>query len=320
MSNIFLFHGEDSYSSSEKLKFWRKQFIEKHGEHSFEIIEAKSLKPAEFNTNIQSLPFLADKRLVIVKDFLNKGKTDDQKKIADYLTKIPDFCILAFQEEKNADKRTSLYKKLKKIGKIEEFPILEPQETANWILKQNKNISYTTANYLVEHCGTDLWKISKELDKLSLYCQEKEINQEDIDKLCTASLSSSVFKLTDALAQKRQQQSLKTFHVLTESGEDPIKVFFMIVRHFRILIQVKSLIKQNSEKAISKRLKQHPFVIKKSAQQSRNFSPLKLKTIYENLLNIDKNFKTGIIKTSSTDNKEYCLAIEKFIIHCCQQD
>lgn len=320
MSNIFLFHGEDSYSTSEKIKFWRKQFIEKHGEYSFEAIETKDLKPAEFSTNIQSLPFLADKRLVIVKDFLNKGKSEDQKKIANTLDKVPDFCILVFQEEKSADKRTSLYKKLKKIGQVEDFPLLEPQQAASWILKQNKNISYTTANYLAEYCGTNLWKISNELDKLATFCQNQEIKKEHIEKLCTASLTASVFKLTDDLAQKRQRQSLQTFYSLNESGEDPIKIFFMIVRHFRILIQVHSLAKQHTEPAITKRLKQHPFVIKKSVQQSRNFSSEKLKTIYSKLLEIDKNFKTGVIKTSNNDNKEYCLAIEKLIIDCCQQD
>jgi len=320
MNNIFLFHGADSYSSNEKLKFWQKQFIEKHGEHAIESVEAKNLIPGEFLTNAASLPFLAEKKMMVVKDFLNQGKAEDQKKIADNLSKIPDFCILIFHEEKQADKRTSLYKKLLKEAKVEDFPLLDPQKIAKWILNRQKNISQSTANFLGEYCGSDLWKISHELTKLDTYCQSKEIQKEDIGKLVSPSLSASIFLLTDTLAQKKQKEALKSFHQLTESGEDPIRIFFMIVRHFRILIQVKSLVKQHPETFISKRIKQHPYVIKKSVQQLRNFSSEKLKIIYQQMVDIDRNFKTGLIKISSNDTKEYALAIEKFIIDCCTRD
>ena len=83
--NIFLFFGEDSFSAQEKLKIWKKGFIQKHGEDSMEIIEAKALNPQEFTTNIETLPLFADKRLMIVNDFLASKKTENQKLVARYL-------------------------------------------------------------------------------------------------------------------------------------------------------------------------------------------------------------------------------------------
>ena len=82
--SIYLFYGEDSYSISKKIRFWTDQFEKKHGgDTNIETIEGSQLKPKEFGTNLQAMPFLAEKRLVIAKDFLSTAKTDDQKIIAE---------------------------------------------------------------------------------------------------------------------------------------------------------------------------------------------------------------------------------------------
>ena len=93
----------------------------------------------------------------------------------------------------------------------------------------------------------------------------------------------------------------------------------MIVRHFRILIQVHEMAGKNeNQHSITQKLKQHPFVIQKTLQQSRNFTSEQLEEIYEKLLEIDVKFKTGIIKTYQQDDSEYKLAMEKLIIECCR--
>ena len=92
-------------------------------------------------------------------------------------------------------------------------------------------------------------------------------------------------------------------------------IFYMIVRHFRILIQAQFLTsKGSSPDLIARTIKQHPYVAMTAAKQSKNFTQDKLKKIYSHLLEIDKNFKTGKIKTSVDDSRELLLAIEQFII------
>lgn len=324
-NSIFLFYGEDSYSSTQKLRLWKKEFIKKYGEESIDIIEGKRLDPAEFTTNIEALPLFSEKRLMIVKDFLAKGKAEVQKRIAESLGKATESCIVLFHENEIPDKRTSLFKKLSKIGKVEEFKPLHPSEISKWIMekakKENIQISFMTTNYLGQHCGLDLWTISNELEKLKTYANNKEITKEMIDELCTPSLSSSIFKLTDAVAQKNAKQSLQTFKILRESGEDPIKIFFMIVRHFRILIQVHEMINKGEKSfTITKKLKQHPFVIQKSSSQSKNFTRENLEEIYKRLLEIDIRTKTGKIKKYKSDNREFELEIEQLIIDCCSKN
>lgn len=321
---VFLFHGEDKYSSNEKLLLWKNEFIRKYGEESnIEVLDGRALEPRNFISNLETMPFLCEKRLIIVKDLFKSKKTDDQKAVAEAIEKTPDFCVVIFHENDSADKRTTLYKRILKIGKVEEFNNLKPQEVTNWALnrakKDNIKIDLKTANFLTEHCGNELWKVSKELEKLHAYAENNPITTKMIEDFVTPALSSSVFKLTDAVAGKKVDESLKVLKTLKESGEELTMVFFMIVRHFRILIQVFDMISKGEHvSTITKKLKQHPFVIQKTTQQSKNFNLETLEKIYKELLKIDKNFKTGIIRIYKQDDREFQLAIEKFIINCCK--
>lgn len=320
---VYLFYGDDRFSLNQKLKFWQDEFVKKYGENALEIVYGEKLDTSDFATNLETLPFLSEKRLVVVKNFLDLGKDEEQKKIATAIENTPDFCLLIFQENEVPKKTNPIYKKIAKIGTLQEFKALSPSEISKWIVdkakKENIKISFFTANYLSQQCGPELWSISNELEKLALFADNKEITKEMIDTLCIPSLTSSIFKLTDEVAQKNVKASLKTFGILKDSGEELNGIFFMLVRHFRILTQVQELVSKG-EKApeITKKLKQHPFVIQKTSMQARNFDQKKLISIYEEMLDIDTKVKTGIIKSYKGDNREFELAIEKFIINCCK--
>lgn len=320
---VYLFYGEDRYSGVKKLKFWQENFTKKYGENALEIIEGDKLNPAEFSTNLTTLPFLSEKRLIIIKNFLNSAKAEQQKQLASAIEMTPEFCLLVFYEDEIPEKINPLYKKIAKIGHLEEFKALSPNDIAKWILdkakKENIKISFATANYLSQHCGTELWTISNEIEKLKLFANSQEITTKMIDDLCVPSLSSSIFKLTDHVAQKNIKASLKTFEILKNSGEELSRIFFMLARHFRILIQVFELLGKGEQAfTITKKLGQHPFVIQKTSQQSKNFTIEKLEKIYREFLQIDTKVKTGVIKSYKGDEREFELAIEKLIIKCCE--
>lgn len=323
--SIFLFCGDDTYSSSQKLNLWKTGFIKKYGEDSpIEVIEGKNLDLPNLATNIETVPFLAEKKLLIIKDFFEQKDNEKNKQLAKILEKTPDFTVIIFHEQTSPAKNTSLYKKIALLGTIEDFPEVTAQKATQWTLgrsrKEGIKINVTNANYLANYCGTDLWKLSGEIEKLRTYAQDKEISKEMIEKITIPSLTASVFRLTDSIAEQNSRSAMETFKTLHESGEDVIKILFMIVRHFRILIQVKDLLdhKENSS-LIMKKLRLPKFVVTKNTSQSKNFSIKDLKQIYENLLEIDHEFKTGKIKIYQTDNRELLLAIEKFIINCCEK-
>jgi len=269
------------------------------------------------------MPFLSEKRLMIIKDFIQEQDEDAHEKVAKNLDNANELCIIVFYENEAPKKTNALFKKIAKIGQVEEFPRPFPADITKWILNKAKqdniNIDLREAGYLGQYCEPNLWTISNELEKLKIYANSRQITKEMIEELCTPSLTSSIFKLTDAVAQKNVKDGLITFSILKDSGEDLIRIFFMIARHFRILIQVKEMLeKRENQQSIIRRLKQHPFVIQKTSLQSKNFTQKRLEEIHEKLLTIDIKTKTGKIKSYRGDNKEFELEVEKLIIDCCK--
>ncbi|PIZ76716.1 DNA polymerase III subunit delta [Candidatus Peregrinibacteria bacterium CG_4_10_14_0_2_um_filter_38_24] len=325
-TNIFLFFGTDNFSSNQKLKFYQNGFSKKYGEDSsVEILDGAKLDLKNFETDLQSLPFLSEKKLVIIKDFFDERNAEEQKQMAKIITKTPDFCVLFFYENAGITKTSSLYKKITQIGKVEEFTPLSPQASAQWIMskakKENVKISIISAKVLADHVSDSLWALSSEYEKVKTFANGEEITKEMIEKLVSPTLSASIFHLTDSIAEKRQKEAISILQILEESEGDVPKIFFMIVRHFRLLIQVSDMLQRKEpHQSIIKKLALHPFIVTKMTSQSKNFTEKNLIEIYKELLKIDTDFKTGQIKTSSRDNSHHKLAIEKFIIDCCKKN
>ncbi len=89
--------------------------------------------------------------------------------------------------------------------------------------------------------------------------------------------------MVDALGSKDKKKAINLFKKHLEKGEDLHYLLSMFVYQFRNLIKVRS----------GGKLDLHPFVIKKTQYQARNFSVDELKKIYHELLMIDFNTKMG---------------------------
>ena len=323
MSNLFLLTGEDSYQTLAKLKKWQAGFVQKYGDTNISILE-EDFTAEKILQATDTMPFLSEKRLVIVKNFCQKAPAEEQKKLAEKLEKIPDFCVFFLVETTPPDKRTVLYKRFLKLGRVEDHFPIQGSELTRWITEkvqaQGGQIGFNEANYLAQTIGSDLWTIENEISKLINYCSPNPIDRPAIDLLTKANLSTSIFRFTDCLGQKNAALAIQTLQELLENGSEEIHyIFYMIIRQFRLILQIKSLAeKRLSPPEMARQLKQHPFVIKTTLNQIRNFDLSTLKKIYHQLLQIDIALKTGRIRISVDNTQEFNLALEKFILECCR--
>ncbi len=107
---------------------------------------------------------------------------------------------------------------------------------------------------------------------------------------------NDIFKTIDALAIRNKQAALIFLHRHLAEGESEIYLLSMLVYQFRNLLLVKSEIERGVQfQSLSKSIKLHPFVLRKSFEQSKGFTLSALKKIYERLLELDIATKTGRI-------------------------
>lgn len=317
---IIFFYGEDDFRSNEKLAEIKNKFLEKNKEGAslfvFDFAE-KDWNIQEIILNISSGGLFSSKRFAIIKNVLagKKEFSDDifEKFLKTEAKKEKSDLILIFWESGKLKKSGKLCKMLQKIAKCQEFELLEGAKLKNWIIGEigkiggeNISINSMAIEKLIVFVGNDLNLLSREIEKLATYKNKGEITGEDVDALVKSKIDTDIFKTVDALARGDKKTALKTLHDHLDSGEDPFYLLSMYFYQFRNLVKVKPLAEKNMPShEIASKLKMHPFVARKSLDQARNFSWTKLKSLYNQLCEIDFESKTG--KT------DIALALDKFV-------
>jgi DNA polymerase-3 subunit delta len=310
---IIFLYGEDTYRSSQKLNQIRDKFINEVDSSGMNLItlDGAKLKFEEFNHQVKASPFLARKRMVIIKNLISDNKSKEiQKEIVELLNtewkNTKDDNILVFWESVDHSKtkaKNALWDRLVKEKLAEEFQLLKPVQLNTWvekeIINQQGKIDKTAIPLLAALVGNDLWQMSGEIEKLINFCQNKPITTTDIENLVKAKFDDNIFNLVDALGNNDKKLALKLMSDQFNLESDEMYLLAMLIRQFRILLLTKDLAEENpqiNKEKISQQLAIHPFVAQKALWQVKNFSFDKLKQCYRMLLNIDLKIKTSALK------------------------
>lgn len=305
---LYLFYGPEEYLKKYYLKEIEKKLVlEDLREISYRLFDGKCDVQALIDA-CDAFPLMSERKLVVVKNsglFKTVKKASDERKSSSdherlvvYLQKIPEETCLIFIENE-IDKRIKLVDVIKKNGLVAEFAYQEAADLCKWIKKalnaMGKDIEPKVASYLMESCDEGMGNILSEINKLANYLKDKnKVEMEDIDTICSKSLGSRIFDLTDAISEKNTGRALEVLDDLIIMKEPVPKILFMISRQFRLMIESRLLNQMGLNAAeIAGRLGLHPFAAGKIMKYSRNFSIDDLKTAYFKCFETDIAIKTG---------------------------
>lgn len=304
---FYIFHGEDTHTQKQTFN----EVVAKIGDAAMlELnttrLEGKGLTIGRLQDACNAMPFLAPKRLVIVQDLFTEGKPDKKfmEGLLAYLPELPDTARLFFLESKALSAKHALLKLANdsKQGYAKLFERPEGTQLERWISQRTAALGGQmhprAANALAINVGNDLAILEQEIQKLVLYKGITEpvaqITAEDVGLLSPYAAESNIFDLVDAVGNRHGKRAAELLQKKLEEGAEPFLIFSMIVRQFRLLIQVKELAEAGLRPpAISKELKMHSFVAGKVFQQAQSFSLVQLEQIYAHLLDVDVRVKTG---------------------------
>lgn len=299
---FYIFHGDDTHTQQETLT----TLISKMGDPSMLDLNTTRLESnvsfAELQQAAGAIPFLASVRLVIVKALLStKPAPAFIEQLVHYLPQMPETTRLFFLETKALPAKHPLIKLAEKeeTGYVKKFSRPEGSALERWIRDQvavrHGRIQPRAVHLLAGNLGGNLEMLANEVEKLVLYKGEgEEITTEDVTLLSPYAAEANIFDLVDALGNRNSKKAALLLQQKFSEGTDPFYLFSMIIRQFRLLIQVKELAETGKRPlAISQELKLHNFVVGKLYQQGQGFSLAQLEQIYRHLLDIDVGVKTG---------------------------
>ena len=158
-------------------------------------------------------------------------------------------------------------------------------------------IDDSTLKYFIESLGTNMQDLINEIRKLIEYVGTNGvITKQTVDLLCIKKLESIIFDLTDNLGKKKVDKALEVLHGLIYQKEPIQKILITLYNHFKKLYIVKIAQKENKNIAECINLKPNQmFLVTKYKTQADYFKEVELKKIVEELINLDYNYKTGLI-------------------------
>ncbi len=301
---IIFIYGKDTYRSRQKFN----EIIDSYKKANRSGLSLKSfsgekLNYEDFLGEISSSSMFKEKKMLVFKNIsVNK---DFQEEFVKNIKKFTDSGeIFLFHEEGEAPKN-KFFDSLKKIGKSQEFNILDGLKLKSWAKKEIENygtkINEEAVNRLIDFTGGNLWRLSGEIKKLALYkSKDKKITVEDVALLVKPKIETDIFRTIDAISEKKKNVAISLIHQHLKEGDNPIYLLTMINFQFRNLLILKS---EDSDYrfnksygdvwALSKKMGMNPYVVRKTMQQIGRFSLEELKKIYRKISQIDFNIKTG---------------------------
>lgn len=310
---IQLLFGEETYLLETRLKKIKKDFgVLVNGINFIQIDESNV---QELIADLETPAFGYEKKLIIAKNtglFKKEKKTAKgpevaqiklSNKIAEYLIENADFLQdaieLVFVEDEV--EKNSLYKVIEQKGKVTEFAELKLPELIQNIQKicaaYKVKIDNGTAKYFIESCGTNMQDLINEIRKLIEYVgAEGVITTKDVDLLSIKQIDSVIFDLTDNLGKRDMKKAMEVLNNLIYEKEPIQKILITLYNHFKKLYIVKIAEEYKKDLATSMKLKPNQlFLTTKYKAQAKYFSKEEIENILDEFINLDANYKVGLI-------------------------
>lgn len=295
---IYLLYGEEAYLKRLYKNKLKAALTAPDDSMNYTYYEGKGINPNEIIDMAETMPFMAEKRLIVIENSgFFKNKCDE---LADYFENPSDSTCFVFVEAE-VDKRSRLYKRVKERGRIAELNAQDEKSLVRWIVgslnRENKKITQSAAALFLTKTGADMENIQRELEKLICYVGERDsINIEDVEAICTTVITNNIFEMIDAIAKKQQKKALELYYDLLTLKEPPMRILFLITRQFNLLLQVKDLARLGFNTAeTAKKAGLHSFVAGKYVSQSKSFDSKWLADAVEICAGTEEAVKTGRI-------------------------
>ena len=292
---VYLLFGEEVFLRNTYKKRLREAVV---GEDvmNFARFEGKGLNVDELIRLADTMPFFAERRLILVEDsgFFKSAS----EALVKYLPEMPDTTCLVFAESE-VDKRNKLYKKVKSLGYAAEMARQDAAQLGRWaggiLAKEGRKITNRTMELFLSMVGDDMENIRMELEKLISYTMGRDvITDEDVKAVCTIRVNSRIFEMVAAIAGRQTRRAMELYEDLLTLKEPPMRILFLIARQFNQILQVKELMEKGMDRGtIASKLKLQPFVAGKTMPQARQFSREQLFSYVNSCIEAEEAVKTG---------------------------
>lgn len=281
--------GENSFVMKAELEKRIAAFVAEHGDLALERIDGDEAELERIREALTSLPFLASKKLVVLRN--PSGNKQFVEQIEQLLADVPETTDVIITETK-VDKRLSYYKYIKAKTEFIDCAELDTNGLAQWLVAQAKeqggSLSSADARYLVERVGANQRLLSGELDKLLTY--DSKVTKTTIELLTEATPQSTIFELLDSAFAGNTGRALELYGEQRALKVEAPQIIAMLAWQLHVVALIKTAGDRSADD-IAREAKLNPFVVRKSQAIAKRLTIAELKSLIARLLDIDVRSK-----------------------------
>ena len=306
--------GENLYALRTEKRRWIDEFAKRHGADNIVRLEGKGMTIRELLDEVGVMPFLSEKRLVIVDGVPKSTKEEIQALEA----AIHPATVLLFVDP-SPDKRLGGVKQLIAVANAKTFPALKGPKLAQWLASEAQRLGTSfgpgAAEALVEQLGDDQESLSTELEKLAIAVGERAITVDDIDLHTIPTDEGVVWTMTDLISAGKKKEALRYARRLLDRGSDAYGLWAILLSMLKNVLLVRAAIDDGLTQGrdIAERTGVHPFALRSMQPYAARCTLADLSASVAWATEADVRLKTGGYRASDESPQELHALIERFL-------
>ena len=311
-AGCYLFFGEEEYTKLSCLTRLRSAMFGETGDDPFnrhKIVCSELGWEERLLSALDGLPVFADKKLVELHSLPFGSLSETQ--LSELLTLFEGaknegdtvLVVYALAEELNVGRLpkapSALYKKLSTVLEPVHCERQTPGRLAGWVGRhfaaEGVTASALVCQELVENCGSDMFVLANEVQKLASYTLAKgetAVNFDDISLVCCTSKESGAFDFTNAILEGNAPRALELLTDMRRRKEKPEIVLAGIIETLANLYLVKRMTEAGKKPAeIAAETGLHEYRVKLFVQSSAGKGAKRLQKALELCTESDEKIK-----------------------------
>jgi len=288
MAAVYLISGDEALQSGEAADSIRKA-AKNAGYITREVLSVETgFEWNELSVAANSMSIFADKKLIDLRLITGKPGTEGAKALSNYCQHLPEDTLLLITSPKlaGATLKTKWFQSIEQAGVVVQTWPLEGADLIQWLQRRAKKrgllIELDGIKVLASRIEGNLLAAAQEIEKLYILHGESKLSKQAVEQAVADSARFDVFKLTDCVLSGRVSRAIKIVNGLKSEGIAAPVVLWALAREARLLIKIKTALKQGQNKEIV--FKNHRLWDKRKQLVNATLSRIDIKALEQVLL------------------------------------